>query len=115
MRTALYSDHMLRIKVGTLLSFVSLSVISAPAASRSIEERGNIFVLSDDGTRTQVTSGGADSQPNLALDGTKVVFGSKSKTSQGGLYLADVHEPSAPRPLLKSPVSIKGRKFSEVL
>jgi len=111
-----HSDHMRRIKVkiGALLSFVSLSVISAAAASRSIEEGGNIFVISDDGTRTQITSGGTDSQPDLAFDGSKVVFVRKINQAEGQLYLANVREPFAQRPLLRSPVTINGREFHEV-
>jgi Tol biopolymer transport system component len=102
------------LRIVTLLAFVGLSVLPAPAASRSIEERGNIFVTGDDGTRTQITSGGTDSQPDLAFDGTKVVFVRKFNQAEDKLYLADVHGPPTPRPLLKSPVTINGREFYEL-
>jgi Tol biopolymer transport system component len=104
----------IKVKIGALLSFVCLSVLSAPAASRSIEERGNIVVISDDGIRTQITSSGNDSQPDLAFDGTKVVFVRKVNQAEGKLYLADVHEPRTTRQLLKSSVTINGREFHEV-
>jgi hypothetical protein len=103
----------IKAKIG-VLSVVSLVVASATAASRSIVEQGNIFVVGDDGARTQITSGGTDSQPDLAFDGSRVVFVRKINQGEDTLYLADVHEPQTSRPLLKSPITINGREFYEI-
>ena len=71
-------------------------------------------MITDDGTRTQITSAGTDSQPDLALDGTKVVFVRKINQVEDEVYLADVREPHNPRSLLKSPVTINGRRFNGI-
>jgi len=94
--------------------YAAISVIPASAAPRAVEVQKNIFLVNDDGIRTQITSAGTDLQPDLALDGTKVVFVRKINQVEDEIYLADVREPHSPRSLLKSPVTINGRKFSGI-
>ena len=102
-------------RVGLILTLLwaTISVLPALAATRAVEERGNIFVVGDDGTRTQITTGGTDSQPDLAFDGATVVF-VRINHAEDELYLADVREPHTPLPLLKSPITFDGRRFNEI-
>jgi len=82
-------------------------------AKQAVALDGSIFVLSADGSRLQVTSSLTDSQPDLALDGTKVVF--VRKTDIGSeIWIAGVGSGASPaRPLLKPPLRIMGRTFSQ--
>ena len=104
----------MRVRLLLTLLWATTCVVSTHAAARSVEAQRNIFVINDDGTRIQITSAGTDSQPDLALDGTKVVFVRKINQAEDELYLADVREPHTPLPLLKSPITIDGRRFNEI-
>jgi hypothetical protein len=100
-----------------LLAFLaSIMSWSVPAygGSRAVDQDGNIFVVRSDGSRLQITSSGVDSQPDLASDGTKVVFVRKANTDASEIWIASVETRASARVLVKSPLEINGRKFYQV-
>ncbi len=58
-----------------LILLLFISMVPVEAVAQAVEARdGNIFFISRDGSRKQLTMLGLDSQPNLWSDGNRVVF-----------------------------------------
>jgi hypothetical protein len=94
---------------------MALFAASALASSRAVERDGNIIVLGADGNEIQITSSGADSDPDLAHDGTKVVFLRKFGAATYEIWISNVARGSAnPHPLVKTPLGINGLQFNQV-
>jgi len=82
--------------------------------SRAVDQNGNIFVVRSDGSLLQITSSAVDSQPDLAPDGTKVVFVRKANASASEFWIASVETGVSALALVKSPLEMNGRKFKQV-
>jgi hypothetical protein len=101
-------------KVCNSLLLIAVCAGSALANGRAVERAGNIFVYEADGSEKQVTSSGADSEPDLANDGTKVVFVRRLAAERREIWIADAAgEAANARPLVKLPLEVNGRKFDQ--
>lgn len=84
------------------------------SAVRVLDRDGNLFAMRSDGTELQLTSDGIDSQPNLAPDGTKVVFVRKTGQSTSEVWFGDTEARDRVRRLVKTPLDLNGRGFDQV-
>jgi hypothetical protein len=83
-------------------------------ASQARVDQGNVFAAGPDRREVQITSSGADSQPDLARDGTKVVFVRARAAGTSEVWIADATPRGTANSLIVAPVRINGRRFDQV-
>jgi hypothetical protein len=80
--------------------FIGVALAAALVSGQSIalERDGNIFIRHSDGLPVQITSAGIDSQPDLAADGTKVVFVRRTGGKREEIWIGKKMRESKPFP-----------------